>query len=106
MTGLETEQDQAKAFAVGGSAFLGKPFELDALLELVERQLQTSRKWSSASLSTPPSSSYSSLSSFRARSSISRTFSVFSKSDFAAARNAAFVKRPQLPQISADSGPM
>ena len=47
VTALDTEQDEAKAFAVGGSAFLRKPFELDELLTLVEKQLETSKKWSS-----------------------------------------------------------
>ena len=32
---------------MGGSAFLRKPFELDELLTLVEKQLETSKTWSS-----------------------------------------------------------
>jgi len=52
VTALDTEQDEAKAFAVGRSAFLKKPFELDALLEIVGLQLETSEKWKSANDST------------------------------------------------------
>lgn len=51
VTALDTEQDEAKAFSVGGSAFLRKPFELEELLALVEEHLEASKKWSSANVS-------------------------------------------------------
>ena len=48
VTAMDTEHDEAKAFASGGTAFLRKPFELQELLHEVEEQIGTRKTWEEA----------------------------------------------------------
>lgn len=45
VTGRNTDQDQAAAFAGGGAAFLSKPFEMEDLHAVVAEHLQIGRRW-------------------------------------------------------------
>ncbi len=45
VTALDSPQDEAKAFAAGGAAFIRKPFDLDVLLKEIERHVGTGRRW-------------------------------------------------------------
>ncbi len=47
VTSLGSEEDRKKAFALGGAAYVHKPFEGDAILEEVARQLETQGTWRS-----------------------------------------------------------
>lgn len=53
VTGRNTDQDQAAAFAAGGAAFIGKPFEIEDLHAVVAEHLQIGRRWKG--LVGPPS---------------------------------------------------
>lgn len=45
VTGLDSEQDRARAFAVGAAAYLEKPFDSQALLRTVEEHTNTGTRW-------------------------------------------------------------
>jgi type IV pilus assembly protein PilB len=47
VTSLGSEEDRKKAFDVGGAAYIHKPFEADAMIAEVERQLETQGTWRS-----------------------------------------------------------
>jgi len=46
LTALRSEQDKAKAFAVGAVDYLTKPITKDKLIKAVEKHLKTKRQWS------------------------------------------------------------
>jgi type II secretory ATPase GspE/PulE/Tfp pilus assembly ATPase PilB-like protein/DNA-binding response OmpR family regulator len=47
LTALEGDDDRQRAFAVGATDYMAKPFERDALMRLVAEHLRTGQRWSS-----------------------------------------------------------
>jgi type IV pilus assembly protein PilB len=50
VTALDTDEDEARAFTAGGTAFFRKPFELADLVAEVEKHLETREVWTQAAV--------------------------------------------------------
>lgn len=55
MTGLDSEEDEARAFASGGTSFLRKPFEIERLIGEVEKHLDIGEQWEALETTPAPS---------------------------------------------------
>jgi len=52
LTALESDRDKAKAFSAGGVDYLVKPIKKDSLIPIIEKHIQTRKRWENLAKST------------------------------------------------------